>query len=62
MTTFELKSDISKIINYDCFEDLVKISKENNVKKFIYASTYSVYGVSSSGCYRRTPFGTHDRL
>ena len=46
--TFELKSDISKIINYDCFEDLVKISKENNVKKFIYASTCSVYGVSSS--------------
>ncbi len=46
--TFELKSDISKIINYDCFEDLVKISKESGVKKFIYASTCSVYGVSSS--------------
>ncbi len=46
--TFELKSNISKIINYDCFEDLVKISKENKVKKFIYASTCSVYGVSSS--------------
>ena len=46
--TFELKSDISKIINYDCFEDLVSISKKNNVKKFIYASTCSVYGVSDS--------------
>tara|TARA_B100000989_G_scaffold93376_1_gene67834 strand:+ start:11371 stop:12390 length:1020 start_codon:yes stop_codon:yes gene_type:complete len=46
--TFELKSDISKIINYDCFEDLVSISKKNNVRKFIYASTCSVYGVSDS--------------
>ena len=26
--TFELKSDISKVINYDCFEDLVKISRK----------------------------------
>lgn len=46
--TFELKSDISKIINYDCFEDLVSVSKKNKVKKFIYASTCSVYGVSDS--------------
>ena len=46
--TFELKSEISKIINFECFEDLVKISKENKVKKFIYASTCSVYGVSDS--------------
>lgn len=46
--TFELRSDISKIINFECFEDLVKISKENEVKKFIYASTCSVYGVSDS--------------
>ena len=37
--TFELKSDISKQINFDCFEDLVSISKKNSVKKFIYAST-----------------------
>ena len=46
--TFELKSDISKVINYDCFEDLVKISKKNKVRKFIYASTCSVYGISDS--------------
>ena len=44
--TFELKSDLSKIINFKCFEPLVKISKINGVKKFIYASTCSVYGVS----------------
>ncbi len=46
--TYELNSGISKKINYDCFEDLVKISKKNKVKKFIYASTCSVYGVSDT--------------
>ena len=46
--TYELDSNLSKKINYDCFEDLVKISKKNNVKKFIYASTCSVYGISDS--------------
>ena len=46
--TYELNSGLSKKINYDCFEDLVKISKKNNVKKFIYASTCSVYGISDS--------------
>ena len=46
--TYELNSELSKKINYDCFEDLVKVSKKNNVKKFIYASTCSVYGISDS--------------
>jgi nucleoside-diphosphate-sugar epimerase len=46
--TYELNSELSKKINYDCFEDLVKISKKNKVKKFIYASTCSVYGISDS--------------
>ena len=46
--TFELNSEISKEINFTAFEPLVKTSKENGVKKFIYASTCSVYGVSDS--------------
>jgi nucleoside-diphosphate-sugar epimerase len=46
--TYELNSSLSKKINFDCFEDLVKISKKNNVKKFIYASTCSVYGISDN--------------
>jgi nucleoside-diphosphate-sugar epimerase len=46
--SFELNSKISKVINFDCFEDIVKFSKANGVKKFIYASTSSVYGVSDS--------------
>ena len=44
--TFELNSKISKEINFTAFEPLVKISKSQGVKKFIYASTCSVYGVS----------------
>ena len=46
--TFALKGEISKKINFDCFEDLVSVSKNNGVKKFIYASTCSVYGVSDT--------------
>ena len=46
--SFELNSGLSKAINFNCFEDLVIASKENKVKKFIYASTSSVYGVSDS--------------
>ena len=46
--TFELNNSLSKEINFDCFEPLVKTSKENGVKKFIYASTCSVYGISES--------------
>lgn len=43
--SFELNPDLGKSINYDCFPALVKISKENGVKRFIYASSSSVYGV-----------------
>ena len=46
--TFELNPDLSRSINYDAFEPLVRISKESNVKRFIYASTCSVYGVSDA--------------
>jgi nucleoside-diphosphate-sugar epimerase len=33
-------------INYDCFEPMVIAAKEQGVRRFIYASTSSVYGVS----------------
>ena len=46
--TFELNSDISKQINFDCFENLVSVSKASGVINFIYASTCSVYGVSET--------------
>lgn len=45
--SFELDPGLGKSINYDCFNDLVKISKDNGVRRFIYASSSSVYGVKS---------------
>ena len=44
--SFELNEEFSKTINFDCFEDLVKISKKKKIKRFIYASSSSVYGFS----------------
>lgn len=44
--SFELDSAFSKSINYDCFEPMVIAAKNAGVKRFIYASTSSVYGVS----------------
>ena len=43
--SFDLNPELGKSINFDPFEDLVKISKENGVQRFIYASSSSVYGV-----------------
>jgi nucleoside-diphosphate-sugar epimerase len=43
--SFELNPNLGKSINLDAFEPLVKISKESGVKRFIYASSSSVYGV-----------------
>ena len=44
--SFELNPELGKSINFDAFEPLVKISKQQGVKRFIYASSSSVYGVS----------------
>jgi len=46
--SFELDPTLSKSINYDCFEPLVIACKTAGVRRFIYASTSSVYGVSDS--------------
>jgi nucleoside-diphosphate-sugar epimerase len=46
--SFELDENLSKTINYDCFEALVVAAKEAKVKRFVYASSSSVYGVSDS--------------
>lgn len=46
--TFELNPELSRSINYDAFEPLVRISKESGARRFIYASTCSVYGVSNA--------------
>ena len=43
--SFELNPNLGKSINFDAFEPLVKISIESGIKKFIYASSSSVYGI-----------------
>jgi nucleoside-diphosphate-sugar epimerase len=46
--SFALNPDLSRTINYEAFVDLVSIAKKNQVKRFVYASTSSVYGVSEA--------------
>ena len=43
--SFELNPSLGKAINLDAFIPLVKIAKENSIKRFIYASSSSVYGI-----------------
>lgn len=44
--SFELDENLSTTINYDCFEPMVLAAKEKGIKRFIYASSSSVYGIS----------------
>jgi nucleoside-diphosphate-sugar epimerase len=46
--SFELDEGLSKSINYDCFEAGVKAAVDAGVRRFICASTSSVYGVSDA--------------
>ncbi|MFC1516300.1 NAD-dependent epimerase/dehydratase family protein [Thermodesulfobacteriota bacterium] len=43
--SYELDPELGKSINYDAFLSLVDIAKVSKVKRFIYASSSSVYGV-----------------
>src|SRR5262249_24977172 len=52
--SFELDPLLGKSINYDCFEDLVAVSRDSGVRRFIYASSSSVYGI------KETPNVTED--
>ena len=45
-SSFELDESLSKSVNFDAFEPMVISAKESGIKRFIYASTSSVYGVS----------------
>ncbi len=46
--SFELNPALSRSINYDAFGPLVRMSKENGVRRFISASSSSVYGISDT--------------
>ena len=45
-SSFELDETLSRTINFDAFEPLVISAKKAGVKRFIYASSSSVYGIS----------------
>ena len=44
--SFELDEKLSKSVNYDAFEPMVIAAKKSGIKRFIHASTSSVYGIS----------------
>ena len=46
--SFDLDENLSKSINYDCFEPMVVTAKAAGVKRFVYCSSSSVYGVSDA--------------
>jgi nucleoside-diphosphate-sugar epimerase len=46
--SFELDPGLSTSINYDCFEPMVKASRHAGVRRFVYVSSSSVYGVSDA--------------
>lgn len=46
--SFELNPELGKSINYDAFFDLVDVAKAKGVKRFIYASSSSVYGIKET--------------
>ncbi len=43
--SFELNPGLGKSINFDAFEPLVDIARDSGVRRFVYASTSSVYGI-----------------
>lgn len=45
--SFELDPALGKSINYDCFFDLVELAKKHRVRRFVYASSSSVYGIKA---------------
>ncbi len=46
--SFELDEALSRTVNYECFEPMVVAAKRAGAKRFIYASSSSVYGVSDA--------------
>jgi nucleoside-diphosphate-sugar epimerase len=46
--SFELDPQLGRSINYDAFLEVVNISKKNGVRRFIFASSSSVYGVKDT--------------
>jgi len=52
--SYELNPELGKSVNYDAFFNLIDAAKINDVKRFIYASTSSVYGLKEEKNVRET--------
>ena len=46
--SFDLDPTLGRSINYDCFRPLVRAAKDVGVRRFIYASSSSVYGIKKA--------------
>src|SRR5436305_6201657 len=46
--SFDLDPTLGRSINYDCFRPSVRAAKDAGVRRFIYASSSSVYGIKST--------------
>ena len=46
--SFDLDPTLGRSINFDCFRPLVRASKDAGVRRFIYASSSSVYGIKNT--------------
>jgi nucleoside-diphosphate-sugar epimerase len=46
--SFALDPRLSRTINFECFEPMVMAARDADVRRFIYASTSSVYGVGDA--------------
>ncbi len=46
--SFDLDPTLGRSINYDCFRPLVRAAKDAGVRRFIYASSSSVYGIKNT--------------
>jgi nucleoside-diphosphate-sugar epimerase len=46
--SFDLDAELSVSANFECFEPMVIAAKEAGVKRFVYCSTSSVYGISDA--------------
>ena len=45
--SFDLDPALGRSINFDCFQPLVRAAKDAGVRRFIYASSSSVYGIKN---------------
>jgi nucleoside-diphosphate-sugar epimerase len=52
--SYELNPKLGKSVNYDAFFNLVDAAEINDIKRFIYASTSSVYGLKKEKNVRET--------